>query len=379
MLQFIEEILSTTHKKQSRIFYNDLNTNIIKFHKNQHPSLWSEFVLSRSEFIKRFGTTPKTREELEKYVFIKNKRGYLGFDGNKKSEYNNYSWRQEVLSELVEMSSSDATKRASKLNIINKKNTNIVDHETGIKNHMNNNLELVYTDDDNGRHHNAFQNVPSKLRPHFFPGWYSYDIDASAPTILHQIYMNTGGTSLSGITNYINKKDLLREEWADKVGCTIKEMKSTITSMFFGGIIPSEKQLYIKDVTFSISKVLTTTQIKKLLRTESFMEVRDDTKLMMKTISDYYRHDNNLLTNGAGYTKHFERWESRKVCYHLYVGVEASILSMLMSYFLSHNMVLTVLHLHDGFLTTNDIEPILLSQLVKQQTGFSVTYSKEAL
>lgn len=95
----------------------------------------------------------------------------------------------------------------------------------------------------------------------------------------------------------------------------------------------------------------------------------------MITISNHYRNDDKTLANVAGITRHFERWSYRYVCYHLYVGVEVSILQTILSR-LMHDDRGGMFLLHDGFAEQASFEIEDLEALVKEVTGYEVTYDK---
>jgi len=376
MLHLIKTCLSTTRHQQKRNFYQNLDKNITTFFKQQNPTLWNEFNLSRHAFTNYFGLTPEVRNFLEENIFIKVKRGYIGFDGNTTPGYNTYRWHPNILKELVENSSKQMNKRAAATQLLTTDNSQITAVETGFKNRMGENIKLLYTTDENGRLHNKIQHIPKALREVILKGWFMYDINAAAPTILHQMYTKITGNELNHIPHYCKNKAQLREQWAKAVGCEIKTIKSIINSLFFGGVIPTEAQLNANlDFKFSIQKLLTDSQIKKLLSIQAFGWLREETRFVMMTMSNYYRNEANTLTNAAGITKHFKRWSYRHVCYHLYVGVEVLILQIIMSHLMHDNRGGMFL-LHDGFATPENLDTERLGVLVKEVTEYEVTYDK---
>lgn len=194
-------------------------------------------------------------------------------------------------------------KRAAAIQLLSSDNSEITDVETGFKNRTGKNIKLRYTADDNGRLHNQIQHIPKVLRKALLKDWFMYDINAAAPTILHQIFTKLTGTALTHIPYYCVNKAKLRKEWANAIGCEVKTIKSIINSLFFGGVIPTESQLNAKlDFKFSIQKVLTDTQIKKLLAIQEFSWLREETRFVMKTLSNHYRNDDKTLTNAANVT-----------------------------------------------------------------------------
>ena len=379
MLNLIKTCLSTTRHKQKRIFYHNIDKNVTTFFKQQNPNLWNEFNLSRNEFIKQYGSTPEVRNFLEENIFIKVKRGYIGFDGNTTPGYNTYRWHPDILKELVENSSKQINKRAAATKLLTTDNSEITEKETGFKNRIGKNIKLLYTSDGNGRLHNKIQHIPKELRSTLLKGWYLYDINAAAPTILHQLFTRITRKELNHIPYYCKNKTKLREEWAEAVGCDIKTIKSIINSLFFGGVIPTESQLKANlDFKFAIQKTLTDQQIKKLWAIQEFSWLREETRFVMMTISNHYRTEDKSLTNAAGITKHFERWSYRHVCYHLYVGVEVSILQIILSRLMHDNRGGLFL-LHDGFAAQASFEIEGLEMLIKETTGYKVTYDKTTI
>lgn len=89
-----------------------------------------------------------------------------------------------------------------------------------------------------------------------------------APTILHQLFTKIAGKKLNHIPHYCENKEELRIKWAEAVDCDVKAIKSIINSLSLGGVISTESQLDEKlGFKFSIQKVLTHSQIKKLWAT----------------------------------------------------------------------------------------------------------------
>ena len=102
---------------------------------------WNEFNLSRHEFTRYFGLTPEVRNFLEENIFIKVKRGYIGFDGNTTPGYNTYRWHPDILKELVENSSKQMNKRAAATKLLTTDNSEITEKETGFKNRIGKNIK----------------------------------------------------------------------------------------------------------------------------------------------------------------------------------------------------------------------------------------------
>ena len=242
-------------------------------------------------------------------------------------------------------------------------------------------LDLKYTPDDNGRIHHMIQHINKTMKSEIFAGCWDYDIEASAPTILYQMSDRYAKTKLIHIPHYCSNKTELRQYWADKLGCTTDIVKKIITSMFFGSIISSESQLYSRGtnhIKWTIKKLLTRDQIRILLNDEYFINLRNETKFAMKGIAELARTDKSrIVTNAVGIQKEFKPWNYRKVCYHLYVGVEKLILNNITDRLNSETPPLLLMH--DGFISPIRLNTNALEEAVKSDTGYVIKYSEKLI
>lgn len=372
-------LINQTRSKARRLMILHVDSVMTSTTFFKSRNILSGFQLSNKQFDTLFGKTQRIRKFVYEHILINIQQGYCIDQSN--YQYNRFKLRKHIGVEVLSVKGKDPSKTLNNIGIITHKNSIVCTDITGYKNKRGQNLMLISKTDGSGRRYDPTTNIPKFYEHIVFEGNFSYDIDVAAPTILSQMYTKITNNTLIHIPHYINNKESLRIEWANDIGVLVKDIKIVVNSLFFGGIIPSEAQLDVDfDFEFRIQQTLSKSQIKKLLQNDSFIGMRNETKVMMKGIAEHYRtHDNNL-TNLAGFTKHYDKWLARKVCFHLYVGVEVEILNLAQRILFDQAMPTFWRTKHDGFVTNVDIGDVnALADIIEENTGYQITYSKQQL
>lgn len=101
------------------------------------------------------------------------------------------------------------------------------------------------------RRYHAVQNLPKKLRAEVFKGWYDYDIEAAAPTLVYQaacealsrIGMRGDKAPYPHIEQLVNDRAKVRQYLGELTGLEPVAVKQVLIALFFGSkLVPSPKR-----------------------------------------------------------------------------------------------------------------------------------------
>jgi hypothetical protein len=207
---------------------------------------------------------------------------------------------------------------------------------------------------------------------------FKYDINSCHLTIANQVYKNLGGIHLDAIQTYLDNKDIIRTKISEETGINVGVIKSMITGMNNGMDI-TKFNLFSKN--YKIKRELSTN--------ETILKLNTQFKQQNSLILEDLLTQDNKYTNMAGATtdlrrlkvKDGSRWKQRKgkntALSFVMTGIEAHIQNQAITFCnLTPNKFVSI---YDGFYIQNDIDINELILYIKQQTGFSVNYSKEII
>ena len=229
----------------------------------------------------------------------------------------------------------------------------------------------------NGRFHSVLQNyqgIKKIHRKNIFKDMFEYDISTSAPTILLQLYTNNfpREASLSYIEDYIQNKKARREQWASLIEekDSINRVKSVLTAMFFGANIKSFR-------SEALNKVMSEKSFNILLNDESFLALVNNVEKLFNALAEKYCEKRKglkyyVVDNLAGISKKFTLKEKKKAIAHIYQGIEVTILKAVQEKY-KENICLMI---HDAIITKDRIDPLELSKIALEDTGYRVTYEE---
>lgn len=429
--KILDELRSNTKYKHTLKFYDRVHTGMCDLLAELFDGKKDTgfFQLKNEDFIKKFGNCPNSRDFIETHFLNKKIQGYCFRDEVGQAvlfDFNTYEVKPDILREVVkQMPQKYLLQRMGLINIKNSiflqssEGEEIMRKEEGKRglysntpesefNIKNNKLEaqnlgfslfyykskevgLKYTQDENGRSYHKLQNVNKELRSILFAGYWDYDIETCAPTILSQMYFKLFGEELPLVKDYCDRKTELRNYWANKTGARVKGIKAALTSIFFGGRLPSEKQIHRKTtidhlikynmnfdnsvpIEWKINELLSFPQIIALGEDPLFMELSIEVAKATSRIAKHYKTKNKQITNMFGVTKEFKRYEVRKVCYHLFIGVERTMLELITSKIDAPKLLI-----HDGFISLVRIDVNLMSDYIFKEIGYRVKYSEKQL
>lgn len=248
-------------------------------------------------------------------------------------------------------------------------------------------LEVKYLRKSGGRLNNiyqegncCFQSVSKEARKYVFKGFWSYDIEVSAPTVLQALCQKYLGYKMKVVQDYIDNKEKYRQDLVN-LGLTYKEAKQFFVSIFFGASLNENFYLYNSSV---LNKTFGVTKIRQIMDgSKIVVELYSELSSFIKKFGKYLK-ENKVSVNkngkkalynsrGAGKEVDLNKWNNPKSLLFYYFGVESQILDCVIKKY-QHSLLL-----FDGFISKEDIDTAEMSALVKKELGFDIKFSKEVI
>ena len=247
--------------------------------------------------------------------------------------------------------------------------------------------EIKYSRKSGGRLNNLYgnfnvplQGLSKEARQFVFSGQYSYDINVSAPTILQGLCKKYLGYSMKTVQDYIDNKTKYRQDLM-RIGLGEKEAKQFFTGLFFGA---SLNENFFINGTSNFSKEFGVSKIRDIMSESTIVvDLYEELSLFIKRFGKHLMTKNVVRTKKGGYALYNSRgigkeiditkWHNSKAIIWYYFGIESTILDCLIKKYTPS------LLLYDGFISVDDIDVNEMSKLIKDETGYEVTFSKELL
>lgn len=266
-----------------------------------------------------------------------------------------------------------------------------------IKNHYQNNDNYLFYKEVTHRLYATsdinkaplLQGLTKEIRNKIFSGFYQYDLTASAPTILHQLYQRYCKTQkLNTIEAYISNRDSLREVCANYLLVNDKEhyqdinkaktdVKEVITAIFYGGEVLN-RQSGVSMSHLNREALYNNVAEFKALALEAKEMFDDLYKEILKSINvnGHIKYDKiiiNPYTDKLNKKSKKTKRSKASVLSEIYFYHERQILNIAREQF--PNIILLV---HDGFI----IEHIWVDELeaiIEKELGLKIHYEEEVL
>lgn len=231
-----------------------------------------------------------------------------------------------------------------------------------------------------------YQGIKKDYRKNIFKGFYEYDINTSAPTILSQLYEKEfpNKRKLKTVNDFIKNKTKYREMWAKKLfgddeKMNIKRIKSILTALFFGATL-EESYMMGKDTKAHFTKDKEEEELNNLKSNNKFLSlILEVEKLYSSLAKEYLSHrkgtTSKRVTNILAITKEFKRNEKNKAIAHIYQGYEVKILLALYEKYEKD----TVLLLHDAIFTKVKLDIEEVERIAFEASGYMVKYEEEII
>lgn len=192
---------------------------------------------------------------------------------------------------------------------------------------------------------------------------YEYDIVCSAPTLLHQFSWNySHGHILESIDEYITNRSVVRKRLAQETQLCEKNIKKIISALFSGGKLAANKYSSLFELCeYDAARVM-------YLQQDQFVrQLRADIRVMWNYIKPHLQS-----TGIAKHTKRYITYMTPKNKWNLYFQLEREVLDSINLYLC--NRSIDVFLEHDGFTSSDQVDVVELSDWVKCNTGFDVSF-----
>ncbi|MEA3372883.1 MAG: hypothetical protein U9Q62_04255 [Campylobacterota bacterium] len=227
------------------------------------------------------------------------------------------------------------------------------------------------------------QGLPKALRHGLFKGYYQYDLTASAPTILHQLYQkHCKAQPLKAVQRYTDDRNALRGACAqylidtkayDNFDEAKKDVKEVITAIFYGSFLSNNSNV---SMSHDNRKALSDT-------IPSFKALADEAKQMFDELYAVISSDTNsdgdiqyesIVLNPYKDAERKKKRSKGSVLSEIYCYHETQILRLVLE-----NFPDVTLLIHDGFIIDHKIWYDSLEELIEEKFGLSVKYDEEML
>ena len=230
-----------------------------------------------------------------------------------------------------------------------------------------------YTEPTAGaRRYHAVQNLPKAIRAEVFEGWFDYDIEAAAPTLVyqwasqvfHRLSPTKTGTPFPSILRLVEDRTSIREHIAEITGLDMPTAKSVLIRLFFGaGLVPNGKQAIFRLVNRDRDLI-------DRLKADPFVSAfRREVSLMWKLVltDENSRNGVQAFRTGKVTPKPLTRGKQRM---GIYLRLERRVIDAIDDALQVDGFVPVLIH--DGFMVRGRIQRERIEREVQARTGFLI-------
>jgi len=233
--------------------------------------------------------------------------------------------------------------------------------------------EPQYSEPTKGaRRYHPIQNLPKALRASLFKGWYDYDIEAAAPTLIYQkacrvrllIDQKQIDQPYPAVRQLVEDRAAVRQHLMDVSGLDLKAAKGVLVALFFGArLVPHHKQAVYRLVGHDKAV------IERLRADKYVVSFCREVRLMWTVLLNHENATNGLkaLRTGVITPKPATKAKQRM---GYYLRVERQVMDAIESVLRAQGMVPVLIH--DGFMTKRRINTKVIEAEVLRVTGFKI-------
>jgi hypothetical protein len=219
--------------------------------------------------------------------------------------------------------------------------------------------------DEGGRRWHAMQNLRREDRRALCPGWYDYDIDACAPTLLHQYVLRfvENSTRFPALARMAYEKSSVREHVANLIKLDVDAAKQLLQVFLFKGHVTLRDDCAV----FKAMERSTSAYI-RFVNDPYLIELKAELKEMWRILCKRYRDECKLKGNPT--TLRYGKLRNR-----IYIELERQVMDAFASFFPTGEVPGVIMH--DGFFTMNEIPADELVAHVQAKTGYAIKMKME--
>ena len=229
-----------------------------------------------------------------------------------------------------------------------------------------------YNDKGDRRYH-PIQNIQRDLRKQAFAGWWDYDIEACAPTLIYQFALQKyqsmfgdGADPFPSVTRMIADKVAVRAHLVSLLGIDVPQAKEVLAAVLFRATLaPTAKARLFSSLGGD------ETRFHLLVNDEFIGSLRAQVKSMWAYARMQQLRDQELTGIRPRRPK-----QASQVRMKLYLMLERRVMDAMLAEFpIGKSIVL----IHDGFMTKKRVDVAVLEQAVLDKTGFLIRLSEAEL
>lgn len=230
-----------------------------------------------------------------------------------------------------------------------------------------------YTEPTKGaRRYHAVQNLPKSLRAEVFKGWFDYDIEAAAPTLVYQLASSVyrklsperTDVPYPSVKKLVDDRTAVRQHIADVAGVDFTTAKGVVVALFFGAkLVPHEKQAIFRLVSSDrdvIAKLKNDPFVKAFRRDVSAMWV-------LLLMDENARNGVQGFRTGVVVPKPETKSKQRMA---MYLRLERQVIDVVEAELLRDGAVPVLIH--DGFMVQGKINKARFESAIQRETGFVI-------
>lgn len=230
-----------------------------------------------------------------------------------------------------------------------------------------------YNDKGDRRYH-PIQNIQRDLRKQAFAGWWDYDIEACAPTLIYQFAVRKyqsmfgdGADPFPAVTRMIADKAAVRAHLVNLLGIDVQQAKEVLAALLFRATLaPSAKARVFSSLGGD------EVRFHKLINDKFIVQLRAEVKSMWG-----YARSQQIKERGlAGNARPKEPRKSSQKRMKLYLSLERMVMDAMAAQF---PVDLPVVLIHDGFMSKHRLDVAELEKAVLDKTGFVIRLSEMKL
>lgn len=229
------------------------------------------------------------------------------------------------------------------------------------------------------RRYSGFQNLPKVMRAVVFNGWFDYDIEGAAPTLVYQLacrvhrklYPGKAGTPYPSVAQLIEQKVEVRQHVAEITGLELSAVKTLLAALFFQApLVPHHKRATYRIVGFDVDVI-------DRLKADPFLRAfkRDVSAMWAAVLKDDTVNNGLALFRDGKRVSNAESKSKQRMA--VYARLERQVMDVMESVLAADGMV--PLLMHDGFMVRTRADANRLVEAVQEKTGFVIKLSESQI
>jgi len=211
------------------------------------------------------------------------------------------------------------------------------------------------------------QNAPRTVRKAALVNQWDYDFENCHYAILQQMAKRYG-MECPNIECYMRLKSNVRKYLADAIGVHVEQIKRALIAIIYGAHATDSQHAALFDAIGDKEKV------RQLINTKTFSGLHKEVKQARNVILDSWPTSRGSLINACDKGINIKEDKAKQMA-HLVQGIEAFMLRTVLRLY-PDDIILLV---HDGFVSTKQLDKERIKKAIKGTTGYDMDLSEERI